>query len=555
MLTGIITSLILLMILTVSDRGYALDKVTNQYQLTAEEKQWIAEHPAARLHPPSQSLLDRSTAIIISLIALLVTVLTSFWIYTLYRSKERLRISEAKIRQQANFDSLTGLYNRHKFYEILNDEIDNARDDNMRFALLFLDLDEFKDVNDTLGHGVGDALLRRVANRLRNRVRSHDVVARLGGDEFTIIIHNVKKTSDLASIANNICDAISSEFRIQGHSINVSTSVGITQYPDDASSSEEMLINADQAMYASKEGGRNRYTFFTDEMRQNRIDRSQTLKDLKHAVKRNELELYYQPIIDFKTGRVIKAEALIRWHHPKRGVISPASFIGLAEESGVINEIGEWSFRAATIKAAKWRKEIEPELQISLNTSPVQYRDSGIDVNAWRDHLIENGVNGSAIIVEITEGLLMESSSTVKQKLLALRDSGIEVAIDDFGTGYSSLSYMKKFDIDYLKIDQSFISTLAAESEDMALCEAIIVMAHKLGCKVVAEGIETLCQYELLKEANCDTGQGYLFSKGLPADDFEQLLIKEKSKQDALFKSQVELFDTEKNTETECETA
>lgn len=551
-----ISLLIVLLICLLSERSFAVEQVANQPQVTAAEQQWMGAHPSVKLNAPYQSLLARSTAIIISLVALVITILTSAWIFTLYRSKERLRVSEAKIRQQANFDSLTGLYNRHKFYEILTEEIDFARDNNKSFALLFLDLDEFKDVNDTLGHGVGDALLRRVANRLRNRVRSRDVVARLGGDEFTIIINNVKKASDLGSIAKNICDSISSEFMIQGHSIKVSTSVGITQFPADANSSEEILINADQAMYASKAGGRNRYTFFTDEMRQTRIERSQTLQDLKYAVERNQLELYYQPIIDLQTGCVVKAEALIRWHHPDRGIISPGSFIELAEESGIINEIGEWTFRSAAIKAAKWRKEIEPKLQISLNTSPLQYRENGIDVNAWGEHLVENGVNGSALIVEITEGLLMESSSTVKDKLLALRDNGIEVAIDDFGTGYSSLSYMKKFDIDYLKIDQSFISTLAADSEDMALCEAIIVMAHKLGCKVVAEGIETMSQCELLKNAGCDTGQGYLFSKGLPADEFELLLIKEKSKQNALFNSQTtftknqsDLFEAKLETE------
>ena len=558
MLIGMISALMILMICSISGKAFALEQVANQPHLTAEEQQWIADHPNIKLHVPNQTLLQRSTAIIISLVILIISILASFWILTLYRAKESLRVSEAKIRQQANFDSLTGLYNRHKFYEILNEEIDHARDRKQTFALLFLDLDEFKEVNDTLGHGVGDALLRRVANRLRNRVRSRDVVARLGGDEFTIIINNVKKQEDLASIAQNVCDAISSEFMIQGHSINVSTSIGITQFPIDADSAEEILINADQAMYASKGSGRNRYTLFTDEMRLTRIERSQTLQDLKFAVERNQLELYYQPIIDFQTGAIVKAEALIRWHHPERGMIPPGLFIGLAEESGMINEIGEWSFKSAAITAAKWRQEIDPDLQISINTSPVQYRENGIDVNAWGEFLIKNGVNGSAIIVEITEGLLMESSAGVKDKLLALRDNGIEVAIDDFGTGYSSLSYMKKFDIDYLKIDQSFISTLAADSEDMALCEAIIVMAHKLGCKVVAEGIEAMCQYELLKNAGCDTGQGYLFSKGLPTDEFEQLLIKEKSKQTALFnnqdaltKNQGDLFEGQQESERE----
>jgi len=536
MLHSILSFLAALIICVLSGNAQAVDSVAapEQVQLSVVEKQWLAKHPNVQLATQNQALLKRSTAIIISLIAFLVAAITAIWIYTLYKAKESLRVSEAKIRQQANFDSLTGLYNRHKFYEILSEEIDQAKDHGENFALFFLDLDEFKEVNDTLGHAIGDALLRRVANRLRNRVRSRDIVARLGGDEFTIIISNVKNIDDLKSIAKNVCEAISSEFMIQGHSINVSTSIGITCYPHDAETDEEILINADQAMYTSKNNGRNRYTFFNDSMREARIERSQTLQDLRFAVENDELELFYQPIVDLQTGKLIKAEALIRWHHPEKGLVFPGTFIELAEESGIINEIGEWSFQSAALKAAKWRKEYAPDFQISLNTSPIQYRESGINVESWGDFLTENGVHGSAIIVEITEGLLMESNHAIKNKLLALRDNGIEVAIDDFGTGYSSLSYMKKFDIDYLKIDQSFIATLSPDSEDMALCEAIIVMAHKLGCKVVAEGIETMNQYQLLKDVDCDAGQGYLFAKGLPADEFEELLIKEQSKSTAM---------------------
>lgn len=521
-----------LMISVLSNTVLAADSAPN---LSKAERQWLAEHPNVKLATPRQPILKRSTAILISLALFLVVFMTALWILTLYKTKETLRISENKIRQQASFDSLTGLYNRHKFYEILSEEIELAKEHNESFALFFLDLDEFKEVNDTLGHGVGDALLRRVANRLRNRVRSRDIVARLGGDEFTIIISDVKSMDDLKSIAQNICSAISTEFMIQGHSINVSTSIGITCFPIDAETDEEILINADQAMYASKNTGRNRFTFFTDSMRDERIERSQTLQDLRVAVDQDQLELYYQPIVDINTGKVVKAEALIRWNHPEKGLVFPGTFIELAEESGMINEIGEWIFVSAALKAAEWRKKYEPDFQISLNTSPIQYRENGINVEAWGNYLAENGVCGSAIIVEITEGLLMESSYGVKEKLLALRDNGIEVAIDDFGTGYSSLSYMKKFDIDYLKIDQSFISTLSPDSEDMALCEAIIVMAHKLGCKVVAEGIETMNQFQLLKDADCDAGQGYLISKGLPADEFEKLLINEQSKHTALF--------------------
>lgn len=518
------------MIFAISESTRAADPVSEIPNLTIGEQQWLDRHPSVKQATIKQPIFKRSTTIIICLVTFLVVIITAIWILTLYQAKERLRVSEVKIRQQANFDSLTGLYNRHKFYEILSEEIEQTRDHGETFALFFLDLDEFKEVNDTLGHAVGDALLRRVANRLRNRVRSRDIVARLGGDEFTIIISNVKELEDLNAIAKNICEAISSEFLIQGHSINVSTSIGVTCFPLDASTDEEILINADQAMYASKNSGRNRFTFFDESMRDARIERSQTLQDLRVAIENDELELFYQPIVNFQTGKLMKAEALIRWHHPEKGLIFPGSFIELAEESGLINEIGEWSFKSVALKAAEWRKKYEPNFQISLNTSPIQYRESGINVESWGRFLTKNNIHGSAIIVEITEGLLMESSHAIKNKLLALRDHGIEVAIDDFGTGYSSLSYLKKFDIDYLKIDQSFIATLSPDSEDMALCEAIIVMAHKLGCKVVAEGIETVNQYQLLKDVDCDAGQGYLFAKGLPADEFEELLIKEQSK-------------------------
>lgn len=483
------------------------------------------------LADPNQILFELSATITIGFVTFFVTSVLGMWIFTLYKSSMRLKASNTKIRQQATFDSLTDLYNRHKFYEILSEEIDHAKYHGERFALLFLDLDEFKEVNDTLGHSMGDALLREVANRLKNRVRSSDAVSRIGGDEFTIIIRDVKNSESLKSIAENICSAISSEFMIQGHSLNISTSLGITCFPRDADTDEEMLINADQAMYASKNKGRNCYTFFSNSMRKARVERSQILKDLRVALENDQMELFYQPIIDFKTGKLIKAEALLRWHHPSKGLVFPKSFIGLAEESGVINEIGEWSFKQVALKAAKWRKEYSPNLQISLNTSPIQYRENGINVETWGDYLTDCEIDGSAIIVEITEGLLMDSSYAVKEKLLAIRNKGIEVAIDDFGTGYSSLSYMKKFDIDYLKIDQSFISALARDSEDMALCEAIIVMAHKLSCKVIAEGVETINQHQLLRNAGCDAGQGHLFKKAVPADEFEKLLKKEQSGQ------------------------
>lgn len=474
-----------------------------------------------QIHPHIQ----RSTAISLAIIAFIALALSAFWINTLYKTRRALRLSERKIRQQANIDSLTGLINRRYMLEVLDYETNKPKQSDLGFALLFLDLDEFKEINDTLGHSIGDELLKGVAERLRGCVRINDTVGRLGGDEFIIILKDIQEIETIKRIATDVCDALNKEFVIQDNYINVSTSIGITQCPKDALTADDLLINADQAMYAGKNNGGNGFSFFDDSMREAMVERNQTLRDLKLAVPGNQFELHYQPILDLETGVITKAEALIRWRHPTRGLISPDLFIQLAEESGQIIEIGEWVFREAAKQAALWQKDYSPTLQISINTSPLQYRDNGIDIQSWGYYLEQLGLTGQAIIVEITEGLLMESSSAVKEKLWNLRDAGIEVAIDDFGTGYSSLSYLKKFDIDYLKIDQSFVSNLTDDSEDFALCEAITVMAHKLGCSVVAEGVEKDEQSQLLRKAGCDFGQGYLFSKPLPADDFSKLLL------------------------------
>ena len=467
--------------------------------------------------------------VIITLAAIsgLLLAIAAYWIFTLRRTRKALRRSEQQIRIQADYDTLTRLVNRRRFYELLTESIIQADEAGTTFGLLFLDLDQFKEVNDTLGHYIGDSLLQRAAKRIQTCVDAGDIVARLGGDEFTIIIPDVKSRDDLNGVANRVCEAMSAEFLIQNHSIYVSSSVGITLYPEDAKTADELLINADQAMYDSKAGGRNRYSFFDESMRQALIVKNQMLKDLRYAITDNQFELFYQPIVDLKSGKIHKAEALIRWNHPSRGLISPADFIPLTEESGQILEMGEWIFKEAATKASQWRRQFSPDLQISINTSPLQYRDNGINVSLWVQYLHQLGTDGSAIIVEITEGLLMDSSKLVKDKLLELRDFGIEVAIDDFGTGYSSLSYLKRFHIDCLKIDQSFVANLAQDSEDLALCEAIIMMSHKLGCKVIAEGIETKPQRDLLEQIGCDSGQGYYFSKPVPAALFEKLLIED----------------------------
>ncbi|MDD1621010.1 MAG: EAL domain-containing protein [Methylococcaceae bacterium] len=433
--------------------------------------------------------------------------------------------SEQLIWNQANFDPLTGLPNRRMFHDRLEQEIKKAHRTGLTLALIFLDLDRFKEVNDTLGHDMGDRLLNDAANRLSSCVREADTVARLGGDEFTIILGELESLGSLDRIVLNILSKMAEPFQLKNKSAYVSASIGITLYPKDAISPDALIKNADQAMYAAKRQGRNRYCYFVPSMQEAAQARMLIAGDLRLALGAGQFELHYQPILELATGDIHKAEALIRWRHPSRGMVNPSEFIPIAEDIGIIGEIGDWVFREAAGRAAHWRALYDPSFQIGINKSPVQFHDRGENQAAWFDYLRELGLPGQSIVVEITEGLLLDASDTATRQLIAYRDAGIQVALDDFGTGYSSLAYLKKFDIDYLKIDRSFVSNLAPDSNDLALCEAIIVMAHKLGLKVIAEGIETEQQRDLLVARGCDYGQGYWFSKPLSAEAFEYLLI------------------------------
>jgi len=420
------------------------------------------------------------------------------------RDITRQKESEKLIWNQANFDTLTGLPNRHMFYDRLAQDIKKAHRAGLKTALLFIDLDKFKEVNDTLGHSMGDILLKEAAQRISACVRETDTVARLGGDEFTVILAELDDTGSVDRIAENILRNLAEPFRLENDMAYVSASIGITLHPVDATEAEDLLKNADQAMYAAKNTGRNRFSYFTPSMQQAAQARLRLTNELRGALAAGQFRVYYQPIMDIATGRINKAEALIRWQHPELGMISPAQFIPLAEETGLI---------------------IDAELQVSVNVSPVQLGNAiGNSYRGWFDYLRELGLPGQAMVIEITEGSLLDADSGIIGKLLEFRDAGIQAAIDDFGTGYSSLSYLKKFDIDYLKIDQSFVRDLVSDPDDMALSEAIIVMAHKLGLKVIAEGVETDAQYQLLSVAGCDYAQGYLFSKPVPGEAFEELL-------------------------------
>lgn len=430
--------------------------------------------------------------------------------------------NEDLIWKQANFDTLTGLPNRHMLLEYLGAEIRNADRNQNHFALLFLDLDYFKEVNDSLGHAMGDLLLIETANRLKACVRDTDVVARLGGDEFTVVLSAMTDNKGIERVAENILRRIAEPYLLGEETAYISVSIGITLYPDDATSIEGLLKHADQAMYAAKDQGRNRFNYFTSSMQEYAKYRMRLIQDLRQAVLNNEFQLHFQPIVALETGTITKAEALIRWDHVEYGPVSPAEFIPVAEDTGLIVEMGHWVFEQVARQSAVWRKELGVEIQISVNKSPVQFRDEGALLHNWLGLLQDLEMTGAGVCVEITEELLLDASIGVTEKLLAYRDAGVQVSLDDFGTGYSSLAYLKRFNIDYLKIDQSITRNVDTDSNNQILCEAIIVMAHKLGIKVIAEGVETEAQRQVLLAAGCDFGQGYLFSKPLIASEFAE---------------------------------
>ncbi len=429
--------------------------------------------------------------------------------------------SEKIIWEQANYDALTGLPNRNMFNEKLAYEIKKSERSSSRFALLLLDLDRFKEVNDTLGHDYGDILLVEAARRIKSALRNVDTVARLGGDEFTVILSELNEQSHIEMVAQKIIDKISQPFHLKDELAYVSVSIGITIFPDDTRKVESLLKNADQAMYEAKNLGRNRYQYFTHSMQEVAQKRMRLASELRVALKKSQFEVYYQPIVEMKTGKVCKAESLVRWNHPVAGLVSPADFVPLAEETGIIIELGEWVLKQSIQQVKIWRKMLCENFQISVNTSPVQYQESSVKENRWLTHFESSNINGDAIVMEITEGMIMDESSAVTDQLIAFRNAGIQVALDDFGTGYSSLSYLKRFDIDYIKVDQAFVKNIEVDENNRALCEAIIVMAHKLNLKVIAEGVETEAQKAVLESIGCDFAQGYLFAKPLPVDEFE----------------------------------
>lgn len=435
--------------------------------------------------------------------------------------------TEETIWRQANFDSLTGLPNRHLLVERLGHEMRKAERSGLAVAALFIDLDDFKQVNDVFGHNVGDLLLVEASRRIAANLRATDIVARLSGDEFVAILPDFSHIGDIERVVQDMLQALARPFSLMNETTFVSASIGVAFYPQDVSSAEELIRYADQAMYAAKGGGRNRHCYFTAAMQQQSVERMRLVQDLRLAIEKKQLRLHFQPVVDLADGSVLKAEALVRWEHPERGMVAPGAFIQVAEETGLIAAIGDWVFCEAARWASRWSRLAGKTFQVGVNKSPLQFLAP--KSLSWTDHLRSLGLPGQAIVVEITEGLLLNASSEIDRQLQSYREAGMQIAIDDFGTGYSSMAYVKKLVVDYLKIDRSFVDDMAVNEDDRAIAETIILMARRLGIKVIAEGIETEEQKALLCAAGCQYGQGYLFSRPLPPEQFEALFIAPKT--------------------------
>lgn len=431
--------------------------------------------------------------------------------------------AEARIHYLANFDALTGLPNRAQLDDRMTYSLSVARRNQQTVALMFLDVDHFKDINDTLGHSVGDALLVQLARRLRLILREEDTVSRLGGDEFILSLHGTDARG-VAHVAKKLLDVIAEPYHIEQYDLHVTASIGIALFPDDGTDLETLSRNADAAMYRAKQEGRHAYRFFTTEMQARSARHLTLISALRHAIALDQLALHYQPQISIKSGRLVGAEALLRWTHPELGVVSPAEFIPAAEDSGLILSIGEWVMRQAVRHGKQWMSRGRDALVIAVNLSAVQFRHPDLP-NLVTRILDEEGLPPEYLELELTEGVAMHDPQGAIAVMNDLHERGVRMSIDDFGTGYSSLSYLKKFKVYKLKIDQSFVRDISTDAEDKAIVSAIIRMAQSLGLQTIAEGVETAGQLAYLGEEGCDEVQGYYYSKPLPAEQFESLMV------------------------------
>ena len=434
-----------------------------------------------------------------------------------YEDITERKVAEDRVKFLAFYDALTELPNRALLQDRLSKALANARRQKDRVALLFLDLDRFKDTNDSLGHSLGDLLLQNVAERLKRCAREQDTVARLGGDEFLIVLTNVKEIADASVAAERFMQAMTAEFVVQGHSLSINCSVGISMFPEHGTDGEILIKNADAAMYSAKESGRNNFRFFTEDMNAQGVERLTLGNGLRLALDKKELFLVYQPQVDIVSGKIIGLEALLRWQHPTLGLVPPDKFIRIAENCGLIVPIGEWVVRTACRQARKWQDEGLPAVSIAINVSAVQFRQEDF-CELIRRVLHETGLAPQYLELELTEGLLLANADVTFSVLQELKAMGLTLAIDDFGTGYSNFNYLRQFRVSKLKIDRSFIRDVAVNPDDAAITTAIISMAKSLRLKVIAEGVEDEAQMSFLRAHQCDEIQGYYFSKPLAVD-------------------------------------
>ncbi|WP_027799926.1 putative bifunctional diguanylate cyclase/phosphodiesterase [Paraburkholderia dilworthii] len=437
-----------------------------------------------------------------------------------------VREAQRQLKFLATRDSLTGLYNRAYLTERMNSLFapgsPNGSGELTSVAVLFVDLDGFKKVNDTAGHEAGDALLKSVAGRLAGCVGPDDTLARVGGDEFVIVVSDCECNDELVGLARHILDEIAVPFAVADNEYYLGASIGISRFPEDGQDAPTLMRNADSAMYHAKQRGRNNFQFFTAELNQQLQRRFVIEQSLRRALASDELSLVYQPIVDSHAGRTIGAEALLRWYNSELGNVSPAEFIPVAEDAGLIVEIGDWVLARACEQAAQWRRTLAPDLIVAVNLSPRQFNDGLVE--RIRRCLDQSGLEPAALELEITERLLMSDSDTVLPMLLALSATGVRISVDDFGTGYSSLSYLKRFPLHNLKIDRSFVAGLPDHRDSIAITQAVVAMAHSLGMNVTAEGVETPEQAAFLRSIDCDKQQGYLYSRPVGASAYARAL-------------------------------
>lgn len=429
---------------------------------------------------------------------------------------------EERVLNLAYYDLITGLSNRAMFEKELNAMIFKAKKEGERFALLYLDLDDFKKVNDTLGHDYGDKLLKMVANEFMAYKEDNGILARLGGDEFALMVPSVKDMDKIHNISNEIINTLNRPWILNSQEFYISASIGIAIFPDHGEDYQSLYKSADTAMYCAKEKGKRSYEIYKKEMYMQKIQLVNMEKSLRYAVKNNEFILNYQSMVNLKNDEINAAEALIRWIHPKRGLISPGNFIPIAEKTGIIKEIGKWTIATGCKQNKAWMDKGYKPIKLSINISALEFKQNNLVQNI-KGILEDTGLNSKYIIFEITENTVLEDLDHTIKILNELKEMNIKIALDDFGTGYSSLNYLKQLPIDYLKLDKSFIKNVAIKSKDQAITKSLIDLAHEIGLEVIAEGIETEEQYRYLKEINCDIGQGYFFNRPAPAEEFEKI--------------------------------